>query len=515
MQDKMVVEDAPAAPEEAQWAEAVAAAVPDVYPSSVSLAGDAVLFMAGRGAGKFLGVVSEAGAAAFEGAAVPLEIGGRRWVLQRCPLSHANAAALRAALPWTAPAALGLRRSAGLGDRLGLATPGHLRSVCKHPFAPILAQQSIREMTRTERTPDEVMDAASWGVLQAGWRSGFGADADHLKTFEDIERCAEAGFTFFTIDPSAYVDNDADADAPAALEAKLEALPWDDLETTPEAMKAAYVGPSFPVGDFEVTFTPEALARAAVKYAAAVAHTARMHRHLLAIKKAEPFDLEMSVDETETPTSVQEHYFVAAELRRLGVPCVSLAPRFAGRMEKGVDFIGDADAFERDLQRHVAIARALGPYKLSLHSGSDKFSIYGLFARHAPDLFHLKTAGTSYLEALRAVSEIAPGLYREVLAFAHERYETDKATYHVSADPAKAAHPDATADADLPATLDQFDTRQLLHVTFGSALTARTADGGYRFRDRLLAALQADEEAHYRALERHFDRHLAPFDGLA
>ena len=155
--------------------------------------------------------------------------------------------------------------------------------------------------------------------------------------------------------------------------------------------------------------------RAAVKYGRAVAHVAALYRHLASICPAGGFELEVSVDETDTPTSHAEHLFIARELRRLGVRWVSLAPRYVGSFEKGVDYIapgahrpeeGTTDAFAADFAGHAAIARALGPYKLSLHSGSDKFSIYGIAAELARGLVHLKTAGTSYLEALRATAVV-------------------------------------------------------------------------------------------------------------
>jgi len=211
----------------------------------------------------------------------------------------------------------------------------------------------------------------------------------------------------------------------------------------------------------------------------------------------------MSVDETETPTSIEEHFFIASELRRLGVQWVSLAPRYVGRFEKGVDYIGDLDEFEAELARHAAIARVLGPYKLSIHSGSDKFSIYPIFARHTRGLVHLKTAGTSYLEALRVVAQVEPALFREILAYAIKRYAEDRATYHVSAELTRVPTPDTLADADLSALLDQFDARQVLHVTFGSVLD--------RFGGEILSVLAANEEAHYAALEAHFEKHLSPF----
>src|SRR5437870_3564342 len=122
------------------------------------------------------------------------------------------------------PALLGLLPSLGFGDRLGLATPGHIAACRKGKLQPIFAQQSVREMARTQRTPQDVMSAAQRGVQQEVWTEAWGADADHLKTKEDVENLASAGFTFFTIDPSAYVQNQADGLAGAELQSAAEAV---------------------------------------------------------------------------------------------------------------------------------------------------------------------------------------------------------------------------------------------------------------------------------------------------
>jgi hypothetical protein len=419
-----------------------------------------------------------------------------------CPLTPANAAALHARLPWLRPSTLGLQTSAGCGDRLGLATPGHIWAVREMKgIAPILAQQSMRENARTGRTPQQVMDEAMWGIFQEGWREPWGADADHLKVVGDIDLCVAAGYTFFTIDPGDHVDNEAHMVPLEVLKEKIHALPWEALEDTPEGLHERYLDKRFAVEDFAVEFDQTALARAAAKYGRAIAHTGRMYRHLAG--QTDNFELEMSVDETETPTSIEEHYFIANELKRLGVRWVSLAPRYIGSFEKGVDYIGDLAAFEADLARHAAIARVLGPYKLSIHSGSDKFSIYPIIARLTEGLVHLKTAGTSYLEALRTVAQVDTALFREILVFARERYETDRATYHVSAQLAKVPMPDTLSEGDLVGLLDQFDARQVLHVTFGSVLD--------RFGEQILKILKENEETHYEMLEAHFRRHLAPF----
>jgi hypothetical protein len=251
--------------------------------------------------------------------------------------------------------------------------------------------------------------------------------------------------------------------------------------------------------------------RAVVKYGCAVAHAVRLYRHLAQASAGRPFELEMSVDETNSPTTPYEHFYIAHELKRLGVKVVSLAPRFVGDFEKGINYKGDLRVFEAAFIEHVKIAKELGPYKISIHSGSDKFSIYPIAARHAKDLIHVKTAGTSYLEAIRAAGEVNPALFREILAFAFERYDEDKASYHVSADLAAVPAPNRLQDRQLAQLLNSNDARQLLHVTYGSVLTAKDAAGNCRFRDRLLDTLRANEDVHYEIVARHMRRHVEPF----
>ncbi len=428
------------------------------------------------------------------------------------PISPRNAAALRRHLPWLSPVLVGRRTSAGLGDRLGLATPGHVAAIrqAAPAIAPVFAQQSIREMARTRRTPADVIDAATWGAFEAGWRDGFGSDADHLKSPDEIDRCLAAGFTQFTFDPGAFVNADDAAGDAERVRRALEALPWDRLEDSADGLLARYEGRRFDADGVSVVFAGEAAARAAVKYGGAVAHVAALYRHLEQSAGERPFEVEVSVDETETPTTHAEHLLIATELQRLGVSWIGLAPRFVGRFEKGVDYIGDVGEFDRDVEGHAAIARANGGYKLSLHSGSDKFSIYPAIARHTRGLVHLKTAGTSYLEALRVVAAADPGFFSSIYSFSRARYDSDRASYHVSARLDRAAEDAGTMDhpAEL---LDQFDAREILHVTFGSVLTAVDDEGRPRFADRIKELLERFPHRYAEALERHFVRHLAPF----
>jgi hypothetical protein len=421
-------------------------------------------------------------------------------------MTHKNAKALRSQLSWLQPQLLGLNTSAGMGDRIGIATPGHVRAMqnFQGKIAPIFAQQSIREMKRTGRSPQQVMDDATWGVFEEGWRGGLGADADHLKSKEDIDVCLAAGFTFYTFDPGQYVENNFQILSLGKIEELFDSIP---AGIQPDA--TGLLGKTFYVSGNPISFDEGSLRAAVLKYGKAVAHVAEMYNHLRQQAGDQHFEVEVSMDETEQPTSPVEHIYIASELRRLGVKWVSFAPRFVGIFEKGVDYIGNVCTFKDNVAVHAAIAQQFGPYKLSLHSGSDKFSIYSVFMEETRGLAHLKTAGTSYLEALRTIAMLNTDLIKEIYSFSLEHFEADRLSYHTSAQINRA--PKAGDTRDWIGLIEQFDAREILHVTFGSVLTDKTHDGKRRFYNDIMATLQANREVYFDNLENHFKRHLQPF----
>jgi hypothetical protein len=381
---------------------------------------------------------------------------------------------------------IGLSPSFGFGDRLGSATPGHIAAVRGTRFAPVFAQQSVRENARTGRTPQQVMDDAHRAVDAARWDAVWGADADHLKTVDDLPPFVTAGYTFYTIDPGAYVVNEADMVDAALLRKMLDVrLSWEELSNLYLHQK---IIPGL------LAFDEENLLRAVVKYGRAILHTISMFRRLKELRAS--FDFEVSVDETDSPTTPLEHFFIVNELTRQGVTFTSLAPRFIGRFEKGVDYIGDLEALDVELAKHAAVTAHFGSYKISLHSGSDKFSVYPLLAKYWGDRIHVKTAGTSYLEALRTLAATAPELFQHIWHLGLERYPTDRATYHVSADPAQV--PAINNPIDF---LDDFHAREILHVTFGSALV--------EYGDEIRMALTRYNDTYQNNLQTHFIKHLA------
>ncbi len=424
-------------------------------------------------------------------------------------------ALVRRIFPNLTPRPLGLDASFGFGDRLGLATPGHVAALRREgaDVAPIFAQQSIREMERTCRTPDDVMADATRGAFRAGWTGPVGADADHLKTFANVDDMAKAGFVFFTIDPSEHVDQKADDYSPGELDGKFAAMVEAGVPGASEFL-GLYKGKSFDLGVSSVVLDETSVKRAAVKYGRALAHIKNMADRTAKAMDGKPFELEISVDETDQPTSVPEHLFIALELSRRGVAPVSLAPRFIGDFEKGVDYKGSVEAFRQSLVLHAAVAELYGPYKISLHSGSDKFGVYPLVGELTKGAYHVKTAGTSYLEALRAVCRVDPELFREIAAFSLRRFEADKVSYHISAVLDKTPAPEGLSAAGMEkAYLDEDNGRQILHVTFGSVLTTRGEHGGYLFRDDVYDLLRNNRETHEAVLAAHLAKHLRLLTG--
>jgi hypothetical protein len=355
------------------------------------------------------------------------------------------------------------------------------------------------------------MNDACEGATAAGWDGRFGADADHLKTPGDVDLTAAAGFTFFTIDPSDDVDQKADDYNEAVLKEKFaharSSVPWYD----------SYLGKSIdlPTGT-KIELNEEACMRAVVKYGVAIERALAMGDYIKSVHEriGRDYEIELSVDETDQPTTLAEHYIIAQQCLMGGMKLVSLAPRFIGDMEKGVDYKGDALALEASLKDHASIAEMLGPYKLSLHSGSDKLSMYTLLAKATKGRFHVKTAGTSYLEALRVVARHDEELFRDVIRFGRDRYDRDRATYHVSATNAGVPFESGfkvkrleqlylECWADVPQGIGFTEPgRQILHCTFGSTLTDPNLGPAIR------SVLESNPRTYDEVLADHFGRHL-------
>jgi hypothetical protein len=455
-----------------------------VYPRSVDTSSGSACAVAAGGGKKFIAV---------GGAAGDMFAGERSGMVKLCAMTVENAKALMELFPYTAPVPKGASHfTFGLGDRLGLATPGHARAIAGRGIFPVFAQQSVRELALTSRSFGDVVAAAAFAVFQEGYRLGYGADGDHLKTAGEIDAAIDGGCTMITLDCSEHIG--------------LEAYAWSDAEAAaayaslPAGLRERYEGRYL---DRELPVVgriggPE-LRRIALVFHAAVDHAARCFRHIA--RRGKDVDFELSIDETRTATTPKEHYVVAADLMRAGIKISSLAPHFCGEFEKGVDYAGNIGDFTRELERHQRVAEHMG-YRVSLHSASDKFSIFPVFGRLTRCRAHVKTAGTHWLEAMRIVARLDPPLYRRAHAFAAANRKEAEKHYHVTTRAEDAADVSAVPDEGLVACLDEPASRQTLHICYGLLL------GEKWFKGALYRLLADNEELYYAGVKAHLEKHL-------
>lgn len=414
-----------------------------------------------------------------------------------CPQNNKNATLLRSVIGYLNPVSRkGHKFTIGLGDRLGCAGEGHLKLLAGKGIFPVLAQQSIRELNLTGRTYEDVLCSSVWSVFNAGYTDGYGADGDHLKQPFEIEYAIACGFSMITLDCSEHIDNTIMSLDDAALAAKYEQIS--------PAIRKAYEEKYLANTECGIAFTMKSLMQSALIYGDAIEYTVGIYNRFI---KPNGIDFEMSIDETATPTSPENHFFLASELYARGVECETLAPRFCGEFQKGIDYIGDVAQFEAEYIVHDRIARHFG-YRVSVHSGSDKFSVFPVIHKVSVGGVHVKTAGTNWLEALRVIAKADPELMRQMCVYAVEKLPIAQAYYHIRPSQADAPSVENMPDSQLPALLDVEDTRQILHITYGLILNEKR-DGEYVFRDRLYDCLKNNRAALAAGLEAHIGKHLA------
>ncbi len=454
-----------------------------VYPKSPDEAAGTVCAIVRDGGKKRLAVLGDG---EFSGE----EKGG----LRLCPLTAENARGLMALFPYTRPAShRGRPFTIGLGDRLGLATPGHVRAIAPYDVFPVFAQQSMRELRLTGRSFADVIAGAAFGVFQEGYKGGYGADGDHLKTKDEIAYALESGCSMITLDCSEQIDT-----AAAALSDEETAAAYGQLPTVVrERYEQRYLGRELPLVG---RLSPAELRRIVLTFWRAVDHAVDCYGYIREERRSDA-DFELSIDETLTVTTPAEHFVIASELAAKDVRPDSVAPHFTGTFEKGVEYTGDLRAFSRDFEVHQKIAEHFG-FKLSLHSGSDKFSVFSTVGRVTGGHVHVKTAGTNWLEALAVLAEADPALYRRAQKFAVEHRNEAEKYYHVSTDVRAIPDIDLQSDAYLPEYLRLPASRQTMHIAYGLLLAEDW------FREGFFRVMDTREEEYYGRLEAHIGKHL-------
>jgi hypothetical protein len=405
------------------------------------------------------------------------------------------------------------RYSIGVGDRFARQGAAQLEAVkaarAKGVMVCPVWNKSHREHSIVGSTPAETRAAADAAVRAALWREPYFVDADHISR-ATVEPFLEA-CDFFTIDVADAIGR---APQPSALEAFIR-------------RNRRFVGKPVAAG-LTAPVTEEGLRAVGLRYLEAVREAAETYRTIRERRGSRAFVTEVSMDETSTPQSPQELFFILSALAEEGVAAQTVAPRFSGRFNKGVEYVGEVDLFEREFSQDVAVLSAarqefgMDPaLKLSVHSGSDKFAIYPVIRRvlaRTGQGVHVKTAGTTWLEELVGLAEsggdgldVAREIYRQAYGRAEELCKPYAAVIDVDSSrlppPAVVAGWDGAAFA---AALRHDDgcraynpsLRQLLHVSYRVAA---------EMSERFLAALEAHRAEVARNVYRNlFERHIVP-----
>jgi len=405
--------------------------------------------------------------------------------------------------------------SFGIGDRFGQQGKAQLAGLLQArangaEITPVW-NKSHREHSIIGTVPGDVRREADAAVTACAWGAPYFVDADHIG-IANVDAFVEAS-DFFTLDVADFIGRPAAAEAVEAFAAKHDAL-TGTLEIEGIAQP------------FDVQASD--LKSIASKYLAAVQEAGRIYRHIVACKGEGTFVTEVSMDETDAPQTPVEMLFILVAFADEGIPAQTVAPKFGGRFNKGVDYAGSVEAFSEEFEQDLAvIAYAVeklslpADLKLSVHSGSDKFSIYGPIRRALTRFdagLHLKTAGTTWLEELIGLA-CAGGeglaIAKDIYAAALDRMDELCGPYATVIDIDRGQLPSAGEVASwdgqtFASNLRHDQTclhynphlRQLLHVGYKVA-----AEMGPRF----LEALNRYEEAIAEHVTTNiFERHIRP-----
>jgi len=364
----------------------------------------------------------------------------------------------------------------GIGDRFGREGVAQLAALQKAAAAGVVPvwNKSNREHLLIGSTPADTRRAAEEAVAAAGWTGPYHLDADHigLKTVDRfLPHC-----DFYTIDVADFISEAAGPEDAAAVRDSLRPL----------------LGRTFPGLGLDCPLDESRIAPFLDRYARAIREAGKIYRHIESARGKDNFIAEVSTDEAETPQSPLDLFLILGALAGEGVRVQTIAPKFTGRFNKGVDYVGDVGQFTREFEQDlVAIRAAVSEFglpaqlKISVHSGSDKFSLYGpihqLLEKHGAGL-HLKTAGTNWLEEIIGLS-LAGGscldVAKEIYAKAYGRMDELSLPYATVIDIRRGELPDPATVAGwdgeaLAAALahEQADPRfnsslrQLVHVSF-------------------------------------------------
>ena len=406
-----------------------------------------------------------------------------------------NSKKLVTVFPDLKPSRVDKKISVGFGDRIGIASGAHVKIAKDYDFSPLFAQQSGREISKTSKDCETVIHNAVMGVFQEGYKGTWGSDADHIgdeKWLNIMLNNTYLPYTMFTIDTYHYV-NLEDITANSYL---------DDKNFKERLLKSKkYIGKNFNFSGFNLSYNEDNVHFIVKRYYKSLDFLLNCFNSIKS--RIDDFDFEPTFDERDIDTTHLEHFYISSELINDGVNFSTMAPKFPGLFEKGIDYDGDVKVFAETLKNHNEIAKYFGGYRLSVHSADDKFRIFKYLREILGDNFHVKTSGTTWMESLRTVAEFNPDLFKRIIAIVLETAEENSKDYYITLDYKKIN--DFLKNKQLAELIDIKETRQFLHVSYGTVIN--------EFRNEILETLFNHEEAYMDNIIKNYKNHFKSIFG--
>lgn len=405
--------------------------------------------------------------------------------------------------------------SFGIGDRFGQQGKAQLAAIIKTKEQGIdvtpVWNKSFREHEIIGSKPTDTRQEAETAVKSLGWKDAYFVDADHI-SLKNVDFFI-ASSDFFTIDVADFIGQQID-------QKKIDLF---------VRQHEKYIGEMTILGiEDRLLISKDKIEQIARKYLLAIEQAGKIYAHIYTQKSPDSFVTEVSMDETNQPQTPLELLFILSGLAQKEIPLVTIAPKFSGRFNKGIDYVGDVNQFAREFEQDVAVIQyAIKEFslpadlKLSVHSGSDKFSIYQPIRRALKKFnagIHIKTAGTTWLEELIGLAEAGGeglGVAKEIYGQALDRFDELSKPYATVIDIVKNQLPssavvDKWAEQDFVAALkhdpnnSRYNThfRQLLHVAYKLA-----AEMGETYLNLLTKYEQVIAK---NVTENIFERHIKP-----
>ncbi len=411
---------------------------------------------------------------------------------------------LSEAISWLRPRTNPGKPSVGLGDCLGGATAALVRGLENTPVFPVLALQTPRDVRQSGRTWSDVLADAAWGVWREGWKQGFGAEAEDLRTREDVEAAAAGGFVRFSLNLSELL---VPVHGKSKMELSQHYVALEREWPVVSEWRKRHLGQGYTLSYGTLRenfiFDERTFFQVAVRLGKVIQQAVELSAIIRSATRGRPHEIAVDLRHSARPIAPAEHLFLALELAHHGVRLAGFVPQLPMEFVDGIDYVKNPGKLVKRLTKHCYLAAQFGGHSVGLPGAGDKLSLLPKLKDSCPDV-SIKMCRTFTIEGLRVLARKAPELFEKVVVKARTEFDSKEESRPAIVDAGHIPLPSSLRPEEIEK--EYFDTREgrlLLGASF-------EADSGaaQRLRSQMNDILCQYEELHFAAVEGHARKHL-------